>query len=415
MNGKEIWLSNQISNCQPFEGNADEYRLIRALLDEVDRLRDDGNDSIYDLASAFDILVSAAYYGSVAHAGWIYCPESTLGPVIFYPYTNVCPSCAVRNKFAFHKANKPKSGVIGAHTARLLALFIQEALIRKKSEVKVFRGSEPVDVIFVDQATEPVTVMFAEVKASPLFTLPLLLASQTLTTETEFGLKNTSHHKTDNLLLFKTDLKIYLPFFDEKKGEWREKAYSIGSKGDRQDLNWAYKGLVDVLNGEPEFFKNFVSTWRQAFDSYAQRNQDAIYWLTNACGQPSPRPEDWPRRKGSGYESISDGKTSVGMDRTDDLKKATYQVLKIGAEGRPTKSYSLKVGIISNIHAVRHFDDYLAAFKNIVWTRDETGKVKLAKDLPPDAEIYNLFDGIITLTQLFARDEWIKRTFDFVR
>jgi len=102
------------------------------------------------------------------------------------------------------------------------------------------------------------------------------------------------------------------------------------------------------------------------------------------------------------------------MDRTDDLKKATYQILKIGAEGHPTTDYSLKVAILSNIHAARHFDNYLAAFKDIVWTRDPTGQVKLAKQLPPDTEIYNLFDGIITLTHLLARDDWIRNSFDFV-
>ena len=312
MSEKEIWLSNLVSHCHPFEGSVDEYKLIRTLLDAVDRLRGADGPSAYDFASAFDILVAAAYYGSVAHTGWIYCPDSALDPVIFYPYTNVCPSCAIRNKFIFHKANKPQ-------------------------------------------------------------------------------------------------------FFDKSSGEWSERAYTIGSKSNRQDTSWAYKGFINLLTHDSEFFKNFVFTWRMAFESYVQRNQDTLYWLTNACGQPHPRPSDWPRRTGPGYESISDGKTSVGMDRTDDLKKATYQVLKIGAEGRPSMDYALKVGIVSNIHAARHFDDYLASLKDIVWARDETGQVKLAKHLSPDAEVYNLFDGIITLTQLFARDEWVRSTFDFVK
>lgn len=415
MNKKEIWLSNLINKCRPLESSADEHDLIKVLLDGVDKLRYNGNDSIYDLAAAFDILVSAAYYGSVTHTGWIYCPDSTFGPVIFYPYTNVCPSCVIKNRFNFHKANKPQSGVIGAHTSRLLALFIQEKLVRQASNVKVFKGSEPVDIIFLDDTTEPVTVMFAEIKAAPLFTLPLILDSQTLTVETEIGIEDAPHRETDNSRLFHSDLKIYLPLFDRDKNEWTEESYVIGSKINRQDTGWAYKGLANLLNTESEFFRKFVSTWRIAFDSYAQKDQDAVYWLTNACGQPYPRPENWPQRKSSGYESVSDSKTSVGMDRTDDLKKATYQVLKIGAEGHPTTKYVFKVGIVSNIHAIRHFDSYLAAFKDIIWTRDTRGQVKLAKHLPPDTELYNLFDGIITLTQLFARDEWIKNIFDFVK
>ena len=415
MSNKENWLSNLVNNCQPFDGNADESNLINVLLDKIDGLRNSGNDSAYDFASAFDILVAAAYYGSVTHTGWIYCPESTLGSVIFYPYANVCPSCVIRNRFNFHKANKPKSGVIGSHTSRLLALFIQEIFARTKSGVKVFKGIEPVDLVFLDNATKPATVMLAEIKAAPLFTLPLSLNSQTLTIESETGIEDAPHRETDNVNLFNTELNIYLPLFDKNKDYWQEKTYAIGSKNNRQDTSWAYKGLANLLNNEPEFFENFVSTWRIAFEHYTQKKQDTIYWLTNACGQPYPKPDNWPRRQGSrGYESISDSKTSVGMDRTDDLKKATYQVLKIGAEGHPATNYSLKVGVVSNIHAARHFDSYLASLKDMVWTRETTGQVKLAKHLPPDTEIYNLFDGIITLTQLFARDEWIKNTFDFM-
>lgn len=60
------------------------------------------------------------------------------------------------------------------------------------------------------------------------------------------------------------------------------------------------------------------------------------YWFTNSCGQPIPRPDTWPHRAGTGYESVSDSKTSVGIDRTDDIKKGTYQILKLGAEGNPS-------------------------------------------------------------------------------
>ena len=106
-------------------------------------------------------------------------------------------------------------------------------------------------------------------------------------------------------------------------------------------------------------------------------------------------------------------KTSVGMDRTDDLKKATYQVLKIGAEGKPAYKFDYKVGIVTNIPAVRHFEAYMSALKDIIWTRDESGTVRNANDLPPDTRLFNLVDGIVSLTGVFARDEWIRSTFTF--
>lgn len=68
---------------------------------------------------------------------------------------------------------------------------------------------------------------------------------------------------------------------------------------------------------------------------------------------------------------------------------------------------------MSNIHAVRHFEEYLTPLKDIIWTRDETGTVKEASQLHPQTKLFNLFDGIISLTKVTARDSWIETVFDF--
>lgn len=102
------------------------------------------------------------------------------------------------------------------------------------------------------------------------------------------------------------------------------------------------------------------------------------------------------------------------MDRTDDIKKSVYQVLKIGGEGHDTvqsTALTLKVGIMSNIHAVKHFAGYLEPVADIVWTKDVSGQVKHAGDLPADKVMYNVFDGIVTLTSVLSRDPWIAETF----
>ena len=110
------------------------------------------------------------------------------------------------------------------------------------------------------------------------------------------------------------------------------------------------------------------------------------------------------------------------MDRTDDIKKGIYQVLKVGVESKPTESdLKVKTALISNIHAVRHYNEYLASLKDIVWAIDKTeeangkkiNQVKKATDLPPDTDIYNLYDGIITFTNPHIRDEWIEKNFHF--
>ena len=73
----------------------------------------------------------------------------------------------------------------------------------------------------------------------------------------------------------------------------------------------------------------------------------------------------------------------------------------------------MKTVILSNIHAARHFDDYLESLKNIVWTIDITGNAKKISDLPKENEIFNLFDGVIALTFSYARDEWVQKLFEF--
>jgi hypothetical protein len=297
----------------------------------------------------------------------------------------------------------------------LLALFFQKLFERAGKQIEVRSGREPVDIILIDRSTTPPTILFGEIKAAPLVTMPLAVTSQRLTSETEEQEEEVIAHKvTDNAQLYGTQLSLFVPEYDPDKNIWRERLFSLGSKKDRRDSLWAYRGLIELFKSNADFLVTYLNFWRSAHSNYASRSQDSIYWLLNASGHPSPRPDDWPhRRSGSGYESISDSKTSVGMDRTDDLKKATYQALKIGAEGKPVLDYSYKVAVISNIHALRHFDEYLGALKDIIWTRDETATARKAKDLPPDTLLFNLFDGIIALTETLARDVWVRDIFDF--
>lgn len=195
----------------------------------------------------------------------------------------------------------------------------------------------------------------------------------------------------------------------------------MGVKGSNTSSTWAYEQIGRVFSTDNQLFKRYFQFWVVAYSAYNKTARgkgtllEPVYWLTNACGQPFPRPLNWPIRKSEkGYESVSDGKSSVGMDRTDDIKKGIYQVLKIAASAKPKPSkLTVKTALLSNIHAVRHYDEYLLELQDIVWTLDETGKAKKAADLPPEKEIYNLFDGIITFTNSYVRDEWISRNLQF--
>jgi hypothetical protein len=214
------------------------------------------------------------------------------------------------------------------------------------------------------------------------------------------------HEVVDNPLLKNSKIGLFFP----KNKDDKEGFYEL-------TIDWTnekpfYGAITELLN-DKSFFEKYFSYWKKAYEAYSSKDRTcSLFWLTNGCGQPTPRPDDWPARRGTGYESVSDGKTSVGMDRTDDIKKAIYQVLKLGSEYKPYDE-RVKTGIISNIHAVRHYDEYLQSVRDIIWTIDHTCTINKAEQITDDMPIYNLFDGIIAFTRSDVRDEWIKEVFKF--
>lgn len=409
-------IQNIIDNSAPISLKSERAALAKKLIGEAYRIP---NEEIgLSLGAAFDLLVSAEYYGRVTNRGWIYCPNKHT-PLLFFPYTNVCPRCNIDGKFVYHKSNKPSSGSIGAIAVDLLGLMFKILFEKHGRKIEIYKASEPADLIFYDKNNQ--VVLFAEVKSSPLVTLPLVAVTERQTEESEGREVKSGHLTLNNTSLSSGKLSIFLPLIDGKEDRVNSyKVFDISPVDPESKQHWAYKGVENLLKAG--FFKYYHSFWLHAFRAYENKGKlsengiDPIYWMTNACGQPSPRPEHWPQRTAGagGYESISDSKSSVGMDRTDDIKKGTYQVLKLGATNKPKlDGINIKTGLLSNLHAIRHFEEYLQDLKDVIWTKDKTGKVKKAKDLPPDEPIYNLYDGIVSFSSTYARDKWIKENFSF--
>jgi hypothetical protein len=324
------WIENILNRCSELEqNNSIERQLADLLIEKCFKSADDSGNIGVLLASAFDLLVSAEYYGMVSHSGWLYCPDEK--PRLYFHFTNCCPRHVIDNKFFFSPSNKPSSGKIGTASSRLLLLFIQQLFKRKKFSEIVLKGTEPVDAVIVNYQTRQ--VLFAEIKASPLVTLSISIETQRLTKEINDEIVNSEHISVVNPTLYQAPIDIFLPVI--VNGKWKDNYYRLGQRENEKDVYWAYRGLIDLLNGSEDFFNQYSKFWQEALRSYQPKSNENIFWLTNACGTPSPIPEGWQKRRvGSGYESVSDSKTSVGMDRTDDIKKGIYQVLKLGAEGK---------------------------------------------------------------------------------
>lgn len=413
------WVRDAIQSATRINVYNHEKALASALIQHAYKSANKKSISVgITLAAAFDLFVAAEYYRFITNKGWYYCPDDD-HPLLFYPYTNTCPRCALGGNFHFEEANKLGSGSIGQATSRLLGVFFLELFARTGRDLQVYKGAEPIDMIIFEESTH--TVLLSEIKAAPLQTLALAVPSDRLTDAQDNGeiVPINAHVSSYNASLSVSEIHMSLPIVQNGLSGYSYKLVSLGSANRIADSTWAYRGIEQALDRDASLFDEFLDFWIEAFQTYKPGNtqRSTVYWLTNGCGQPNPRPRDWPtRRRGTGYESVSDGKTSVGMDRTDDIKKGIYQVLKVGAESKTQHKrshFTVKTALISNIHAVRHYEEYLTSLEDIVWAIDTSGQAKKAGDLPPEAEVYNLFDGIISLTESHIRDNWLKQIFNF--
>ncbi|HHY08363.1 MAG TPA: hypothetical protein GX530_07570 [Corynebacteriales bacterium] len=389
-----------------------EYAMAETLIDQAMKAYS-GSERERKLPNAFaaifDLLVAAEYYSTIRNSGWLLCAgESHRSKLAIYPFTNACPRCALQKEFAYSKSNKPESGQIGTFTTRLLAVLV-DCLLSKRgfNEIELRLGKEPIDLILIDKTNK--IVLLCEVKAAPLTTPPMCVdyAHRSLV----------SGHSKIGVLDFDPNTQYYIMIPYRSSGEqWSYDLVPITLSPSNKDR--VYESLAEKFCVRQQF-EDYIAFWNSAFRAYSEKTRsEGVYWLTNACGAPFPRPDDWPPRDPNnpkrGFNTISDSKTSVGMDRTDDIKKGTYQMLKIGIEDKLLASdYTVYAAIMSNIHAVRHYDDYLRLVRNIVWTPDETNRATKVRDLPDDTKLYNLFDGIITLTETYSRNEWIEERFNF--
>lgn len=349
----------------------------------------------YALAAAFDLLVGLFYYEKIVQQGWMQCPNGD--PHYFFPYVNVCPRCALQGKFIYHKAGKGQSANIGAASIEALIFFVQEWFRQTKQDLIVLQGEEPVDLIIYDKKIN--TAFVAEVKSAPLFTLPLAVRD-------EVDGEPVTTHEEVNLASFKgAQLGLLLP--SAEVSDWNADIHYFSKPYDKSSDYFITEMVALVANESLNFWEKYLKTWVRAFDAYTNKTkEDNIFWLTGGCGKPNSKL--W-----SHSTSISDGKTSVGMDRTDDIKKGVYQLLKLRMIDAVREGIDVKVGILSNAHAARHYEDYIRPIQNIMWLISDLDGVETTDDLPEGTPVYNLYDGIITFTRNYTRNNWLQQIFDF--
>jgi len=321
---------------------------------------------------AFDILMSLAYIDSISDLArhLVYYPSFKSPYKLHLGFINLCtPLYIQQNIWCYQKAAKPRSGMIGKLSSEVMIRFI-EILFPNLRKVRILGGTGAADALLIH---EDGRVILCEVKASPLTTYSLLFSLPSLgkidaleqLTRTQIEQLNTALYLYDDTLI---------------------------PLGKIQEKLWPFARAISFITNPKhnKTVERYVKIWQDIRCAYRDKNRESkYYYVANASGHPPKLAReqfDWPAK-----ESISDSKTSVGMDRTDDIKKGIYQTLKLGIEAkRNFRQYTIKTALVSNLPAYRHSQVYVEPFTDILWGLES------AFSYEPDSKEYRCFEVSLT-------------------
>lgn len=336
-------------------------------------------------AFCFDVIMSAAYIDATSgiEKAIEQCQSIESDFNTHLGFINLCSPCHVsKDTWTYQKAGKPQSGALGKLSSEVILRFI-EKLSPQIDEVVAFGGTDSADAALHHQSG---MTILAEVKSAPLLTYPFLFNAP------ESCLKG-AHEKLiiTNSQLRDCESAMYF------HGVGIIKLGKVGG-----DL-WPFKPLVDffIYEKNESFINDCIEDWLLARDAYAKRDrQNRMYYLSNACGSPPKIAKDrdgWPKK-----ETISDGKTSAGMDRTDDIKKGIYQSIKIGTSLKDNTD--VKTAIVSNLPAYRHGKEYVTPFIDMLWGVDKDLQEIDGRKVLYEDDLRRVFDFILTLEEPILRN-----------
>jgi len=337
------------------------------------------------LGAIFDWCISLLYAEKTANTGWLYCPNAQMG---FYPYIKSCPHCG-RVEQTEISVHKPPSDTIGRYTTLCLGAILSEVcrVCQNGFEVRILPTSRgDVDMLIFDATT----VVLCEVKSSPLYLLPLCVRYQRPleTSEGDELAVVTAHAVITVDNLESRDLYLHLVDGDP-----------IPVHLIRED-SVQYLSVKDSRNPDRlrETLKAVGDTWARMYVGYASRWREngQLRWFTCGCGVP-----------------VDDTKNAPGLDRTDDIKKGVYQMLKVAEKyGRGCRERRVRVALLSNMHPVAHYDEYLKGFEDALWTRESDILGRTGQTVSVDSDnLFPFYDMLFTLTQSWFRDERLKQAF----
>ena len=322
-------------------------QLADSFLDAYRELLKGGSSYPPEIAfpALFDFIVTTEYVKRmVADVGWIYCrgDDYSEGSSLYFPFLKTCPRCSVHlGKRPSAKSNKPGSDPIGEISGNATFLILSKILEYTSSTTQIRKSTDrrgDVDLVISDEGL----FILAEVKSSPLVVYPLEIPLSKPMTEVRDGVtQQLRDHSSVTAQTVKEEMSLYIAHKDLR--------ISLGANSVE---NWPYPALVEYV-GDKDNAALVIEAWSELQDVYRakrrdiNRNIDNRRWITCGCGG-----------------SVDDSKNAPGIDRTDDIKKGTYQVLKLGAYFKEKISErNILAILVSNFFAYHTNDRYLEEIK----------------------------------------------------
>ncbi|MDB9315372.1 hypothetical protein PN462_19815 [Spirulina sp. CS-785/01] len=340
-------------------------------------------------AFAFDVLMSLAFIDTIPNLQKHFQVFNHLPRPynVHIGFINLCtPLLLSQQTWHYQKAAKPQSGAIGKLTSEIILRFI-ELLFDNLTQVKSIGGVGMVDAVLHHQDGR---IILCEIKASPLTTFSFLFALPSSLQQNPKQLTRTQVESVESAL--------YLHCND------------LISLGKPRDELWPFAPAINYLVNEKnsQVVEHYVETWKLIRQAYKNKNRDTLfYYVANASGQPPKIAKEqfnWPTK-----QSISDSKTSAGLDRTDDIKKGIYQTFKLSIEGaKRFPQDNIKTALISNLPAYRHGQDYIEPFYDIFWSPEDLLQENEQGQYTCNPQnLKRPFDYILALDDAFTRNELI--------
>lgn len=345
------------------------------------------------LGALFDLVVSAKYAERlVADGGWTYCAGDNLsdGSSLYFCYLQTCPRCSVRKGIKPKVAsNKPKSDTIGEICGDVTYEILSEIIKVNSPSIKIGKNRDrqaDVDFVFYDTNL----LALGETKSSPLAIYPLEVRLNNSLTEVRDGERSPKRdHTQATVNISQAEILMYIPHQNLR--------INLGQVKTNQ---WLYQSLIQYVQ-DPENVVVLIMAWKELYEVYAAnliRGQtDNRKWITCGCGG-----------------GVDDSKNKPGMDRTDDIKKGTYQSLKFGTYYKEKDSRRIVRSLIaSNFFPLRSFNRYLAEMTDVIWTKEKYSR-KLSFTIPDNLlafsrnDLFYLYDAIICFTESIYMDDSLR-------